>query len=87
MTFFASSVHSIFAFMTHNRMAFSGLVAMRWSSSKLDLISGGASGMKFEVKKCRKMGLGKPHPSRIVMVSASKRCFCSGSGRISLPRT
>ena len=33
--------------------------------------SGGASGMKFEVKKCRNTGLGEPQPSRIIMVNAS----------------
>jgi hypothetical protein len=51
--------------------AFSGLVAIHRSSSKLAAISGGASGMKLEVKKGRKTGLGYPQPSRIVMVRFS----------------
>ena len=72
----ASSVTSISAHDSNSRAAFSADVVRRSSSAKDSHSSGGASGMKLEVKNRRNAGSSRPHPRRTISTcrAASRRC-------------
>ena len=72
----ASSLTSIWAHDSRSRAAFSADEVRRSSSANDSHSSGGASGMKLEVKNRRNAGSSRPHPRRTISTcrAASRRC-------------